>query len=135
MYPHERSLIKQLAGKPFAVIGVNSDPDLEKLREIVKKKKLTWRSFQNEEGADGKISEEWGIKGWPTMFVIDAKGVIRWSGHGGDFDSVIEEALGEMGHEVSIKSIADIKEEAEAKEAAEADEADAEATDADDDNN
>ena len=36
MYPHERSLVKQLADKPFALIGVNSDSDLEKIRETVK---------------------------------------------------------------------------------------------------
>ena len=103
MYPHERSLVKQLANKPFALIGVNSDGDLEEIREIIKEKKLTWRSFQNEKGVNGKISDEWAIEGWPTLFVIDSKGIIRWSGHGGDFDSVIEKLLGEMGHEVTIK--------------------------------
>ena len=26
MYPHERSLVKTLEDKPFALLGVNSDP-------------------------------------------------------------------------------------------------------------
>jgi len=103
MYPHERSLVKQLANKPFALLGVNSDGDLDKIRETIKEKKLTWRSFQNDEGVDGVISDGYAIEGWPTLFVIDAKGVIRWTGHGGDFDKVIEELLGEMGHEVTLK--------------------------------
>ena len=103
MYGHERSLVKQLANKPFALLGVNSDEDLDELRETIKEKKLTWRSFQNDEGVDGKISDDWAIEGWPTLFVIDAKGVIRWTGHGGDYDKVIEELLGEMGHEVTLK--------------------------------
>lgn len=102
MYPHERSLVSQLAGMPFALVGVNSDGDVEALREIIKEKKLTWRSFQNEEGVDGKISDMWGIQGWPTVFIIDAEGVIRWKGHGGDMDSEIEKLLAELGHEVKI---------------------------------
>ena len=37
MYPHERSLVKKLADKPFALVGVNSDPDLEKLKGQLEK--------------------------------------------------------------------------------------------------
>ena len=101
MYPHERSLVKQLNGKPFALIGVNSDDDVEELRGIIKKKKLTWRSFQNKAGVDGPISTAWNIKGWPTVFIIDAEGVIRWKGNGPN-DKLIEELLAEMDVEVTI---------------------------------
>lgn len=101
MYPHERSLVKQLKGQPFALIGVNSDGDIDELKKIIKKKNLTWRSFQNDEGVDGTISDMWGIQGWPTVFIIDAEGVIRWSGHGAN-DKMIEKCLAEIGHEVEI---------------------------------
>jgi len=102
MYPHERSLVKQLADKPFAIVGVNSDRDLDVLKKVVKEKNLTWRSFQNDKGVDGKISEIWAIQGWPTIFILDAKGTIRFKGHGGDIDGVITKLLGEMGHEVKL---------------------------------
>ncbi len=120
MYPHERSLVKQLADKPFALVGVNSDRNLEKIREIVKEKNLTWRSFQNQ-GGDEAISDKWKIRGWPTLFVLDAEGKIRFKGHGGDFDSVIETCLDEIGHKVAIKSVQEMEaEEAAAKKAEEA---------------
>ncbi len=32
MYPHERSLVKRLKDQPFALLGVNSDEDLEGLK-------------------------------------------------------------------------------------------------------
>ena len=102
MYPHERSLVKQLAGKPFAIIGVNSDRDLDELKKTIEEENITWRSFQNEKGVDGAISENWGIRGWPTIFILDEKGTIRWTGHGGPIDDVITELLGEMGHEVKL---------------------------------
>ena len=102
MYPHERSLVKQLADKPFAIIGVNSDSDLEEIREIVKEKNLTWRSFQNEQEY-GAISDLWGIRGWPTIFLLDADGTIRYRDlRGAKMDDAIEELLAEMGHEVKI---------------------------------
>jgi len=36
MYPHERSLVKKLEGKPFALIGINSDTDRDKIKERIK---------------------------------------------------------------------------------------------------
>ena len=104
MYSHERSLVKQLSDKPFTIIGVNSDRDREKIREVVKEKNLTWRSFWNDSGADGKISDQWKIKGWPTIFVLDDKGVIRYKNVRGDqLDDAIVSLLKEMGHEVELE--------------------------------
>jgi hypothetical protein len=104
MYPHERTLVKQLADMPFSLIGVNSDKDLEEIREIVKEKNISWRSFWNgPEGTGGPISTKWAVRGWPTIYVIDAEGVIHYNGHGGpDVDKTIEKLLAEMGHEVKI---------------------------------
>ena len=43
MYPHERSLVKKLADKPFALVGVNSDQDLKALKEVLEKEQITRR--------------------------------------------------------------------------------------------
>ena len=103
MYSHERSLVKQLSDKPFTIIGVNSDQDREQIREVVKEKNLTWRSFWNNAGADGKISDAWKIKGWPTIYVLDDKGVIRFKNvRGDDLDDAIVKLLAEMGHDVEL---------------------------------
>jgi len=104
MFPHERSLVKQLSDKPFALIGVNSDRDLEKIQEVVKEKNLTWRSFWNgPDGTGGPISTKWGVTGWPTIYVMDSKGVIRFKNVRGDaMDRALETLLAEMGEEVSI---------------------------------
>lgn len=78
MYPHERSLVERLKDKPFALIGVNSDADKAKLKKVLEKEKITWRSFWNgPDGTSGPISTAWNVKGWPTVYVLDAKGVIR----------------------------------------------------------
>ena len=104
MYPHERSLVKQLADQPFALIGVNSDRDLEQIREVVKEKNITWRSFWNgPQGTGGPISTEWGVTGWPTIYVLDADGRIRYKNvRGKEMDEAITTLLAEMGHDVEL---------------------------------
>ena len=77
MYPHERSLVKRLENKPFALLGINSDPDKEKLKEAMKQEKITWRSWWDQT-TSGPIATKWNVHGWPTIYVLDAKGVIRY---------------------------------------------------------
>ena len=70
--------------RPFALIGVNSDRDLGAIRKIVKEKNLTWRSFQNQpEGAERAISEDWSVRSWPTLVVIDETMRIHYRGSDG----------------------------------------------------
>jgi hypothetical protein len=76
MYGHERSLVKNHSGKPFALIGVNTDDSLEIFRSAVEDNELNWRSFYD--GRSGRIVGQYNIEGFPTVFLIDHKGVIRY---------------------------------------------------------
>ncbi len=98
MYPHERSLVKRLADAPFALIGVNSDADLEALRPRLQAESITWRSFWNgPEGTAGPISTRWNVQGWPTIYVLDAKGVIRFKDVRGEaMDAAVDQLLAEL---------------------------------------
>ena len=94
MYPHERSLVKKLENRPFALIGVNSDTDKSKLKDALEKEQITWRSFWNgPSGTGGPISRAWHVQGWPTLFILDGDGVIRnrWIGSPGG--QVIDRAI------------------------------------------
>src|SRR5262249_52098528 len=77
MYPHERSLVKRLEGRPFALIGVNSDRDRKTLKETLKKENITWRSFWDGGSTQGPIATRWNGPAWPTISVLDHRGVIR----------------------------------------------------------
>ncbi len=98
MYPHERSLVKRLANKPFALIGVNSDTDKVKLRKRMQEENITWRSFwAGPEGTQGMIPSTWGVTGWPTIYILDDKGVIRFKGPRGEaMDKAVDQLLAEM---------------------------------------
>ena len=81
MYPHERSLVERMKDKPFALIGVNSDKK-DRVQEAIERENITWRSFWDGGNTRGPIAKSWGVRGWPTIYVIDDKGVIRykWAG-------------------------------------------------------
>lgn len=94
MFPHERSLVKKLADKPFALVGVNSDSDLKELKPVLQEEQITWRSFWNgEKGTGGPISTAWNVHGWPTLYIIDHKGIIRHKYVGSPGDKVLDEAI------------------------------------------
>src|SRR5438477_13196974 len=94
MYPHERSLVKRLEGKPFALIGVNSDQDKEQLKKAMEENKITWRSFWNgPAGTGGPIAKTWNIQGWPTLFVIDQNGILRHKYLGSPEEKVLDEVI------------------------------------------
>jgi thiol-disulfide isomerase/thioredoxin len=54
-FPHDRSLVKRFQGRPFALVGVNSDPNRAAAQKDARKEEITWRSFWDgsaEGGAD-----------------------------------------------------------------------------------
>jgi hypothetical protein len=93
MYPHERSLVKAMESKPFVLLGVNSDTTKEKVKDAIEREKLTWRSFWNGGSTSGPISTQWNVHGWPTLYVMDHKGIIRHKWVGSPGDKVLDEAI------------------------------------------
>ncbi|MGC6487225.1 MAG: TlpA family protein disulfide reductase [Planctomycetota bacterium] len=98
MIPHERSLVERLEDQPFALIGVNSDDDKRYYREQAREHGVTWRSFWNgPRGTTGPISSKWGVTGWPTIYVLDHEGVIRFTGVRGEaMDAAVDQLLEEL---------------------------------------
>ncbi|MBI2929120.1 MAG: hypothetical protein HYY24_25935 [Verrucomicrobia bacterium] len=88
--------MQNLAAKPFALIGVHgNDYEPKKLKEVMSKEKLNWRSI-----ADRRvITAQWSARGTPTYYVIDHKGVIqhKWVGYPGAkaIDAALEKLIKE----------------------------------------
>ncbi|SRR6266849_5401630 len=92
MFPHERSLVQQLAGKPFALVGVNSDQNKEDLKAAMAREQITWRSFWDET-TSGPIAKKFKVHSWPTLYVIDHKGAIRYKFVGSPGDDVLDQVI------------------------------------------
>jgi hypothetical protein len=78
LVPHERSLVEKFEGKPFVLLGVNGDESPEVMKTVIKDEDINWRSwYGGYQAAD--IPRVWRPRaGWPTIWVIDHTGVIRY---------------------------------------------------------
>jgi hypothetical protein len=77
MLPHEKELVERLKDEPFALLGINSDGDVETVKKILAEQGITWRQAIDGD-TDGPWASRWNVRGWPTIYVIDANGVIRY---------------------------------------------------------
>ncbi|HEY7331195.1 MAG TPA: thioredoxin-like domain-containing protein [Gemmataceae bacterium] len=96
MCPDERSLVKRLESKPFVLIVVNNDKHRGELKKVLGKEKITWRSFWNGGSSQGHLSSRWDVEGWPTLFLIDAKGVIRHRHVGSPGEKKLDEEIDKL---------------------------------------
>ncbi|MFQ5506002.1 MAG: TlpA family protein disulfide reductase [Planctomycetota bacterium] len=87
--------MKRLGNEPFALIGVNSDRDRLYLKERMKSEGITWRSFWSGPlGTSGPIPARWGVRRWPTIYIIDHEGVFRFIGpRGKNMDQAVDSLL------------------------------------------
>ena len=107
MYPEERELVQRLSGTPFVLIGMNSDHSLEFAKDAVEREGLSWRHFWNgTEGTRGPIAKAWNIDAWPTVYLIDGQGTIRYKDVlGKDLTKALENLLAEAGHQIDLSDL------------------------------
>jgi AhpC/TSA family len=101
MFPHERSLVKRLADKPFSLLGVSCDEDNAAFKRMIDKEGLTWRNWLY--NPESPISVQYHVEYLPGIFILDAKGVIRFTPQdfqgAEDIDRVVSELLAEAERE------------------------------------
>jgi len=77
MYPHERSLVQKFQNEPFAILGINSDPK-KRLQKILDDKTVRWKCVWDGGSPGGPIAQQWNVSSWPTLYLLDQNGVIRY---------------------------------------------------------
>jgi hypothetical protein len=93
--------VKNLADRPFALIGVNvGGLSVKELGEVMAREKLTWRSFADPgQAGHGSIAKQWNLSNTPTFYLLDHRGVIRhkWTAPPGAkaLDAAMEKLLRE----------------------------------------
>ena len=76
--PGMRSLAKMYEGRPFELLGVNTDPEGEagSLAKRALELKIPMRSLMDG-STSGPVTKAWGVRAFPTQFLIDHKGVVQ----------------------------------------------------------
>ena len=78
MVPHERKLVERLKNEPFVIVGINGDGDRAKAKKAMADERMTWPSFwDGPKDWSGPICAAWNVRQWPTVYILDKKGVIR----------------------------------------------------------
>ena len=79
-YPYYRLMQELYANWPFAIVGVETGAR-ETASRLKAQHGLTYRSWWDgpkAESSRGPIASAWNVLGWPTTYVLDANGVVRF---------------------------------------------------------
>jgi len=98
MIPHEKKLNAKLAKAPFAMVGINTDSEKSKAKKFLEDEGITWTQVWDNGSTQGPISTAWGVHQFPTIYVLDANGVIRYRDVREEaMSNAVEELLKELG--------------------------------------
>ena len=102
-YPYQRAMLDLYEEEDVVLLGVNSDAELETIVEAKKEERLPYRTWWDGHSQDategpaatkGPIATTWNVTGWPTIYVLDEEGVIRYvNKRGGGLIAAVDELL------------------------------------------
>lgn len=95
LVPQERNFVERLKGQPFALLGVDCEANKETARGVMARERMTWPNWFDGAAGTGPIANRYHIRGYPKVFILDARGVIRGRGRG-DIDAAVDRLLAEM---------------------------------------
>jgi thiol-disulfide isomerase/thioredoxin len=100
MIPHQRQLVARLKKKPFTLVSVSVDEKRETVVAFLDKEPMPWMHWFN--GPDGSIVAALNVGSYPTIYVLDETGVIRYKDVRG---KLLDQAVDALLKEVERKSI------------------------------
>jgi thiol-disulfide isomerase/thioredoxin len=93
MIPHEREMVEARKDKKFVLISVSADDEKDTLVKFLEKESMPWTHWWDN---GGKLTQKYQVRFFPTIYVLDAKGVIRFKHvRGKDMDEAIDTLLKE----------------------------------------
>ncbi|HWE35802.1 MAG TPA: TlpA disulfide reductase family protein [Isosphaeraceae bacterium] len=95
--PREKALVERMKGRPFAMLGVNTDDDARAARKAIEARGIPWPNWLDGKPGEGPIVELYHVRGYPTVYVIGADGKIRSkSAHGESLGQLVEKLVAEQ---------------------------------------
>jgi thiol-disulfide isomerase/thioredoxin len=101
MIPHEREMVEKLKGKPFALVSVSADEEQKDLKDFLGQEKMPWDHWWD--GSKGPVCKLFKVRSFPTLYLIDAKGVIRYKWVASPGNDVLDKAVEELVAEAQKK--------------------------------
>ena len=73
---HQLVLVDSHLADPFAMLSVSTDEKLSTLKESIKRRATIWRCWWD--GRNGPICRQWNYRGFPSNYLIDRTGTVRF---------------------------------------------------------
>lgn len=87
--PNVRRAYEQFSRDDFEIIGISFDVDRLRLEEVVKREQMPWPQYFDSGGRDAAPGKTFGIRHWPSMWLLDRNGVIRYISAGSGLEDKI----------------------------------------------
>ncbi len=94
--PRKNQLVADRKDKPFALIGIDSNEKVEDLKTALTDNRITWPNIFDGRSNTGPIFQQWNVIGWPTIYVLDRDGVIRYRNRVSDLEGAVDDLLRAM---------------------------------------
>jgi peroxiredoxin len=89
LQPQQLELLKKYSGRPFSIVAMSGDDDVETVKQHLANHSLPWTHWYN--GPEGGVLDAWNVQAFPTVYLIDATGVIRHRNiHGDELNKAVE---------------------------------------------
>src|SRR6185436_18612661 len=96
--PHERELVKRLKDKPFVLVSISADDSKDTVKQFISKTPMPWTHWYV--GNRHEVIDTWEIDAFPTILVVDHKGIIRYKDvREKRMDEAVDDLLKEMEEE------------------------------------
>ena len=92
MIPHEREMVEKHKGKPFVLVSFSADDDKETLEKFLEKEPMPWTHWWDN-GPKSAVLKKFRVQAFPTLYLMDHSGVIRYKWTGKPGDKELDEAV------------------------------------------
>ncbi len=99
--PHVREAYERYNKDGLEIVGISFDADRQRLEDMVKREGLKWPQYFDGGGRDAAPGKDFGILHWPSMWLLDRNGVVRFISAGAGMDRKITALLKETGNPVN----------------------------------
>lgn len=93
--PHVKGAYEKYRSRGLEIIGFSFDTDRNALEGVLKGQKIEWPQFFDGTGRGNRFGEQFGIRHYPSMWLVDKRGNVRYISAGRDLEKKIETLLAE----------------------------------------
>jgi thiol-disulfide isomerase/thioredoxin len=82
--PHLKRAYEIYHARGFEIVGISFDRDRKALKNVVEGLQLGWPQYFEESQGENQFGRRFGIRHYPSMWLVDKQGVIRFISAGQD---------------------------------------------------